>query len=110
MNAFDFFALAIMLVMIILVVVAKFVTAHKINLMKIQLAQVVHIRQGAYDRLKSAQTQKGVADHGQRTLVDRRNKLAKRIAEIKEEMATMEKEEAAHKQRTSVRDRKVDRE
>ena len=106
MGPFEFFALAIMLVMIVLVVAAKIFTAQRINLMKVQIAQVAHIRQDAVNRLKSAQSQKGVADQGQRMLVDKRNKLVKKIAKINEEIATMEKEEAVRKQRTSMR--KVD--
>lgn len=106
MGPFEFFALAIMMVMIILVVIAKIFTSQRINLMKVQIAQVVHIRQEAYNRLKSAQSQKGVADQGQRMLIDKRNKLVKRIAKLKEEINNMEKEEAARKQRTSMR--KVD--
>ena len=106
MGPFEFFSLAIMLVMIILVVIAKIFTAQRINLMKVQIAQVVHIRQEAYNRLKSAQSQKGVADQGQRMLIEKRNKLVKKIAKLKEEINNMEKEEAARKQRTSMR--KVD--
>jgi 50S ribosomal subunit-associated GTPase HflX len=106
MGPFEFFALAIMMVMIILVVIAKIFTSQRINLMKVQIAQVVHIRQEAYNRLKSAQSQKGVADQGQRMLIDKRNKLVKRIAKLKEEINNMEKEESARKQRTSMR--KVD--
>ena len=106
MGPFEFFAIAIMLVMIILVVVAKIFTGQRINLMKVQIAQVVHIRQEAYSRLKSAQSQKGVADQGQRMLVDKKTKLAKKIAKLKAEIETMEKEEATRKQRSSMR--KVD--
>lgn len=106
MGPFELLALAIMLVMIILVVIAKILTGQRINLMKVQIAQVVHIRQEAYGRLKSAQSQKGVADQGQRMLVDKRNKLVKKIAKLKAEIDTMEKEESARKQRTSMR--KVD--
>ncbi|MCC7264067.1 MAG: hypothetical protein IT369_16260 [Candidatus Latescibacteria bacterium] len=106
MGPFEFFALAIMMVMIILVVIAKIFTSQRINLMKVQIAQVVHIRQEAYNRLKSAQSQKGVADQGQRMLIDKRNKLVKKIAKLKEEINNMEKDESARKQRTSMR--KVD--
>ncbi len=106
MGPFEIFSTAIMLVMIILVVVAKVFTAQRINLMKVQIAQVAHIRQDAVNRLKSAQSQKGVADQGQRMLVDKRNKLVKRIAKLKEEIDNMEKEEASRKARTSMR--KVD--
>lgn len=106
MGPFELLALAIMLAMIVLVVVAKIFTGQRINLMKVQIAQVVHIRQEAYGRLKSAQSQKGVADQGQRMLVDKRNKLVKKIAKLKAEIDAMEKEESARKQRTSQR--KVD--
>jgi len=106
MGPFEFFALSIMLVMIILVVVAKIMTAQRINLMKVQIAQVVHIRQEAYGRLKSAQSQKGVADQGQRMLVDKRNRLVKKIAKLKAEIDALEKDESARKARTSMR--KVD--
>ncbi|MSR83500.1 MAG: hypothetical protein EXS58_11365 [Candidatus Latescibacteria bacterium] len=74
--------------------------------MKVQIAQVAHIRQDAVNRLKSAQSQKGVADQGQRVLVDKRNKLVKRITKLKAEIEAIEKEESARKQRTSMR--KVD--
>jgi 50S ribosomal subunit-associated GTPase HflX len=106
MGPFEFFALAIMLVMIILVVIAKIFTAQRINLMKVQIAQVVHIRQEAYNRLKSAQSQKGVADQGQRMLIDKKTKLVKKIAKLRAEIETMEREENARKQRSSMR--KVD--
>ena len=106
MGPFEFFALAIMLVMIILVVVAKIFTAQRITLMKVQIAQVVHIRQEAYGRLKNAQSQKGVADQGQRMLITKKTTLVKKIAKLKAEIDAIEKEEAARKQRSSMR--KVD--
>lgn len=106
MGPFEILSIVIMLMTIALVVAAKIFTAQKITMMKVQIAQVVHIRQEAASRLKSAQSQKGVADQGQRMLVDKRNKLVRKIAKLKEEIDNMEKEEAARKQRTSMR--KVD--
>ncbi len=106
MGPFEFFSLAIMLVMIILVVIAKIFTGQRVTMMKVQIAQVVHIRQEAYHRLKSAQSQKGVADQGQKVLINKKNTLIKKIAKLKAEIDAMEKDESARKQRTSMR--KVD--
>jgi endonuclease/exonuclease/phosphatase (EEP) superfamily protein YafD len=108
MQGFEIFAMIVTLVLIALVVVVKVVTAQMVNRMKVQIAQVVHIRQDALNRLKSVQSQKGVIDQNQRMLNDKKAKLAKRIARIKQEIAEMEKEEEARKQRVSMR--KVDME
>lgn len=106
MAGLEIFAMIVTLVMVALVVVVKVITAQLVNRMKVQIAQVGHIRQDALNRLKSAQSQKGVVDQNQRVLNDKKAKLAKRISRIKQEIAEMEKEEENRKQRVSMR--KVD--
>jgi len=108
MDGLEVIVMLVTLVLITLVVVVKVFTAQLVNRMKVQIAQVAHIRQDALNRLKSVQSQKGVVDQNQRMLNDKKTKLAKRITRLKQEIAEMEKEEEARKQRVSMR--KVDME
>lgn len=81
----------------------KVVTAQMIARMRNQITHVGHIKQEVLNRLKIAQSQNAVTGQNKLTLMAKRAKILKRLNRLNGEMATLEQDDEARKQRSSAR-------
>lgn len=81
----------------------KVVTAQMVARMKNQITHVGHIKQEVLNRLKIAQSQNAVNGQNKVTLIAKKTKILKRLNRLKGEMTTLEQDDEARKQRSSVR-------
>ncbi len=81
----------------------KVVTAQMVTRMRNQITHVGHIKQEVLNRLKIAQSQSAVSGQNKVTLMAKKAKILKRLNRLNGEMATLEQDDEARKQRSSVR-------
>ena len=103
MEAVEVPAMIAALVLMFAAVGAKVITAQLINHMKTQISQVTHLKQAALGRLRTAQSQRAVAEQNKNMLIAKKTKLSKKLVRLQAEMIRMESEEKLRRQRSEMR-------
>ena len=103
MEAIEIPAMVAALLLMFAAVGAKVIASQLISRMKHQISHVAQIKQEALGRLKMVQSQKAVAEQNKTALIAKKTKVSKRLNRLKKEMSTIQQEDEARKQRTSMR-------
>ena len=84
-------------------VAAKMLATQLIARMNRSISQVEQIKSETMDRLKGAQNQKQIVERNHKVWLNKRRKIANKLARLKKEMITLQDEENQRKQRSSER-------
>ena len=91
------------MVLIFGVIFAKAMAAQMIARMNRQISEVAQVQSEAKNRLKTATTQKAIAERNRSMLEKKKNKVHKKISLLKKELQEIEEEDSIRQQRADAR-------